>query len=259
MAKQAMDNVKFEGLLGSINMQTDAVSKKCDMLYDSRGYFSAQQAARILYGISNAPDKLRAVNMLEPRLCRMTCSEARDVLGAISVHNDKHVALHAIKRYLTDVQTREGTEQVLSAFVFEDDKMMALRILNTVRSDVADLSAAGGHQGYAALGGLYTQCRPLVPHLYGSVERQETNRPGKGKIEIPVTAQPGVVPSMYTGHPSYAYPPGRDYALDRGYSTFNFSTEPAIPSVYPAGAPPLGHHSGAPAPTGYPGLKSAAH
>ena len=41
-----------------------------------------------------------------------------------------------------------------------------------VRSDVSDAVPAGGHQGYAALGGLYTQCRPLVPHLYGSVEEQ---------------------------------------------------------------------------------------
>ena len=36
---------------------------------------------------------------------------------------------------------------------------------------------AGGHQGYAALGGLYTQCRPLVPHLYGSVDDQEKYSP----------------------------------------------------------------------------------
>lgn len=32
--------------------------------------------------------------------------------------------------------------------------------------------AAGGHQGYAALGGLYTQARPMVPHLYGNVADQ---------------------------------------------------------------------------------------
>ena len=46
-----------------------------------------------------------------------------------------------------------------------------------VRSDVVDATPAGGHQGYAALGGLYTQCRPLVPHLYGSVEEQWLNAP----------------------------------------------------------------------------------
>ena len=46
-----------------------------------------------------------------------------------------------------------------------------------VRSDVTDAVPAGGHQGYAALGGLYTQCRPLVPHLYGSVEEQWQHAP----------------------------------------------------------------------------------
>ena len=40
---------------------------------------------------------------------------------------------------------------------------------------------------------------------------------GQGKIEIPVEAKQGVLPSMYTGHPSYAYPQGRTYADDRGY------------------------------------------
>ena len=46
-----------------------------------------------------------------------------------------------------------------------------------VRSDVRTSMPAGGHQGYAALGGLYTQCRPLVPHLYGSVDDQEKYSP----------------------------------------------------------------------------------
>ena len=41
-----------------------------------------------------------------------------------------------------------------------------------VRSDAADAMSAGGHQGYAALGGLHTQSRPLVPHLYGPTEQQ---------------------------------------------------------------------------------------
>lgn len=46
-----------------------------------------------------------------------------------------------------------------------------------VRSDVFDQMASGGHQGYAALGGLYTQSRPLEPHLYGSVDEQWRERP----------------------------------------------------------------------------------
>ena len=40
---------------------------------------------------------------------------------------------------------------------------------------------------------------------------------GKGVVEIPVRARARLLPSKYTGHPSYAYRRGRDYAHDRGY------------------------------------------
>ena len=75
-------------------------------------------------------------------------------------------------RYLTDCQTREGIDQILSAYPFENDKNRARCVLNTVRSDVWDKMASGGHQGYAALGGLFTQSRPLEQHLYGPVDKQ---------------------------------------------------------------------------------------
>ena len=44
-------------------------------------------------------------------------------------------------------------------------------------SFVGDKVAAGGHQGYAALGGLYTQARPMVPHLYGDLAAQAQQIP----------------------------------------------------------------------------------
>ncbi len=50
---------------------------------------------------------------------------------------------------------------------------MSLTSSFQVRSDVFEQIPAGGHQGYAALGGLYTQARPLNPHLYGPVEYQQ--------------------------------------------------------------------------------------
>ena len=53
------------------------------------------------------------------------------------------------------------------------EKSYDLSLNFQVQSDVADMTPAGGHQGYAALGGLYTQCRPMVPHLYGSIAEQE--------------------------------------------------------------------------------------
>lgn len=82
-----------------------------------------------------------------------------------------------------------------------------------------------------------------------------------GKIEIPVTAKAGLHPSMYTGHPSYAYPPGRDYATDRSYPGNEMYAEhsyqgecpgrPEAEGIYPLGAPPLSMHQGGPAPTGF--------
>ena len=42
-----------------------------------------------------------------------------------------------------------------------------------VGSYVAEKTPAGGHQGYAALGGLYTQARPMCTHLYGPLKYQE--------------------------------------------------------------------------------------
>jgi hypothetical protein len=43
-----------------------------------------------------------------------------------------------------------------------------------VGSYVSEKTAAGGHQGYAALGGLYTQARPMCPHVYGPLHVQES-------------------------------------------------------------------------------------
>ena len=45
-----------------------------------------------------------------------------------------------------------------------------------VRSDVANQLPSGGHQGYAACGGLYTQCPPNDLHLYGTVIHQFRNK-----------------------------------------------------------------------------------
>ncbi|KAK3086631.1 hypothetical protein FSP39_021224, partial [Pinctada imbricata] len=212
-------------------------------------------ASSLLYAYGRPADKIAVLRILEPRLCKMSCREGRDIINAVSVHNDKLIALDSIKRVLTDNQTKLGEEYILSAFPFENDKHKALQILRTVGSYVAEHVAAGGHQGYAALGGLYTQARPMVPHLYGPVEFQATLIPGHGKIEIPPEAQPGVVPSVYTGHPSYAYPADRSYDEDRGYPG-NSSLGQKIPGDYPTGAPPLGFHSGAPNPTGFLKLQS---
>eukprot|EP00745_Piridium_sociabile_P017298 TRINITY_DN26034_c0_g2_i3.p1 TRINITY_DN26034_c0_g2~~TRINITY_DN26034_c0_g2_i3.p1 ORF type:complete len:263 (-),score=47.19 TRINITY_DN26034_c0_g2_i3:290-1078(-) len=257
MAKDSQINDSFQVLLARIQQETDSPKSKLQILYSSRGYFNAQQASAVLHALSRPEDKLKAAKMLEPRLSRLNCQDARDILTAINIQNDRLIVLDSIKRVLTDYQTIVGEEYILSAFPFESDKRMALNILRTVRSDAVDKIGAGGHQGYAAMGGLYTQARPLHPHQYGSLQQQALQIPGHGKIEVPVTAQPGVVPSIYTGHPSYSYPADKSYAEDRGYpGTVGFPATVDGPSSYPGGAPPLGNNTGAPAPTGFPRLDS---
>lgn len=259
MAKDAMPDAQFNQLLDRINQETNSAEKKVEILYSSRGYFSASQAAALLYCYAPPSDKVRAIKIMEPRLCRMSCEDGRKIIGAVTVQNDKLVVLDCIKRVLSDAQTKLGAEYILSAFPFENDKYAAMSILQTVSSYVADKMAAGGHQGYAALGGLYTQARPMVPHLYGDVDHQSQQIPGQGQIQIPPEAQPGVVPSIYTGHPSYAYPADLSYIQDRGYpGSTEFPISESNIKPYPAGAPPLSYHSGAPNPTGFPNLEANA-
>jgi len=89
---------------------------------------------------------------------------------------------------------------------------------------------------------------------------------GKGVVEIPVRARARLLPSKYTGHPSYAYRRGRDYAQDRGYPGCAAYGEhlyyPGSPggycpaksplyNIYPAGAPPLVMHHSTSVPAGF--------
>ncbi|KAL3859084.1 hypothetical protein ACJMK2_009319 [Sinanodonta woodiana] len=260
MAKEPMPDAQFQQLMRKINQETNSRERKIEILYSCRGFFNADQASQLLFAYGSPDDKMRVVQILEPRLCRMTCQEARKIIGSVSVHNDKLAVLDCTKRVLTDAQTKLGEEYILSAFPFEHDKYRALNILNTVRSFVGEKVPAGGHQGYAALGGLYTQARPMVPHLYGPLDYQAMQIPGQGKIEIPPAAQPGVVPSVYTGHPSYAYPRDRTYIEDRGYpGSAEFPNTVSGARPYPAGAPPVSFHSGAPSPTGFPRLEASGY
>ena len=81
------------------------------------------------------------------------------------------------------------------------------------------------------------------------------NVQGRGEIQIPAHAKHGLIPSMYTGHPTYAYPPGRDYATENRYpgnAVYNDNQgKPATDMCYPSGAPPLHMHQGGPQATGF--------
>ncbi|KAL8575953.1 hypothetical protein ACOMHN_027351 [Nucella lapillus] len=255
MAKYAQADDIFQVLLARIQQETDSPKYKLQILYSSKGYFDSRQASLILHAFSRPEDKIRAIRMLESRLCHMSCRDGRDLLTAFSIHNDRLIALDSLKRVLSDYQTVVGEEYILTTFPFEGDKKMALNILGTVRSDLSNMMGSGGHQGYSALGSLHSQAYPLLPHMYGTLPKQALHMPGQGKVEVPPTAYVGVVPSIYTGHPSYAYPPDKTYAEHRGYpSTVGFPAKVEGPTHYPGGAPSLGNHGGAPYPTGFPNL-----
>jgi len=257
MSKDSMPADEFDRLVSRIRQESNSHEKKLQILYTSRGYFNASQAAQILYELPRPADKVSALRMLEPRLCRMSCRDARQIVEAISVHNDRLIALDCVKRVLTDSQSNLGEEYSLSNFIYENDKCRGRAIQNTVQSNVADHIAAGGHQGYASLGALYSQARPMLPNLYGDVVQQTEGAPGHGKINVLPTAEPGNIPSLYTGHPSYAYPPDTAYAQVRGYpGTTGYPANIDSTCEYPGGAPPLGNHSGAPAPTGFLNLEA---
>lgn len=257
MAKESMSNDEFNRLVCRIRQESNCQEKKLQTLYTSRGYFNASQAAQILYELPRPADKVSALRMLEPRLCRMSCREARQIVEAISIHNDRLIALDCVKRVLTDSNSNLGEEYSLSNFVYENDKCRGRAIQHTVQSNVADHIAAGGHQGYASLGALYSQARPMLPNLYGDINAQTEGAPGHGRVGILPTAEPGNIPSMYTGHPSYAYPSDMPYAEVRGYpGNTGYPACMTTTSDYPGGAPPLGNHSGAPAPTGFTNLES---
>ncbi|XP_076449467.1 uncharacterized protein LOC143285904 [Babylonia areolata] len=255
MAKYPQPDDVFQVLLARIQQETDSPLEKLQILYSSKGYFDATQASQILHALSRPEDKIRAIRMLESRLCRMTCRDGRDILTAFNIHNDRLIALDTLKRVLMDYLTVVGEEYILTTFPFEGDKKMAKDILGTVRSDIEDRMGSGGFQTYGSLGMLVSQARPMDPHMYGSLPHQARSMPGKGRVEAPPYARVGVVPSIYTGHPSYAYPVDKSYGQEKGYpGTVGFPAKEHGPRHYPGGAPALGNHSGAMYPTGFPNL-----
>ncbi|KAK6185034.1 hypothetical protein SNE40_007359 [Patella caerulea] len=261
MSTSPMTSGELNHLLALLNQETDSSRRKLELIYRSSGTIDAKQAASILSAIGCAPHKLQAIKIMAPRLEGMTGHEAKDVIGAVSIHKDKLVVLETIKRSLIDNETKLGEEYILSAFPYEHDKNQALNILQTIKVDRSEKLAAGGHQGYAALGGLFTQARPLQPHLYGPVEFQVAMMKDKSKGRIPERAKSDYMNSTYsTSHPPLPYIPDKTYQEERGYpGNSGFPAFIDTTPEYPAGAPPLSMSGSAPAPTGYYNLEKSAY
>jgi len=64
----------------------------------------------------------------------MTCQEARSILAAISVNEDRLQALQFVKRVLSDANTQEGVDNIVATFVYDEHKIIAAKILQTVIS-----------------------------------------------------------------------------------------------------------------------------
>ncbi len=65
----------------------------------------------------------------------------------------------------------------MSTYTFEEHKLTAARILKSIVNKQGIQIAAGGHQGYAPLGTLYTNATPNNPHIYGHPLLQTQNLP----------------------------------------------------------------------------------
>jgi len=162
-----MCDAEFEDVMRSIVHADCDFEGKLEILLKTSGFFNGEQAGLLVSIFSRPKDKLKAVMIIEPKLISMSCQEARSILGAIPIPEDRLNALQYVKRALYDAGTQEGCDYIVSTFTFEEHKISAARLLGSVVSKQGIQIAAGGHQGYAPLGTLYTNAVPNNPHIYG--------------------------------------------------------------------------------------------
>ncbi len=87
------------------------------------------------------------------------------------------MALQYVKRALYDANSQEGIDNIVATFTFEEHKLKAARVLDSIVPRKGIQIAAGGHQGYAPLGTLYTNATPNNVHIYGHPLVQAQNLP----------------------------------------------------------------------------------
>lgn len=162
-----MSDAEFEDCMRSIVHDSGDYDAKLELLLNVKGFVNGEQAGLLLSIFQRPKDKLKAVMILEPKLISMSCQEARSILGSLSIPEDRLTALHYVKRALYDTNTQEGIDNIVSTFTFAEHKITAARVLSTVVGKKGIQIAAGGHQGYAPLGTLYTNATPNNPHIYG--------------------------------------------------------------------------------------------
>ncbi|CAF1965457.1 unnamed protein product [Rotaria magnacalcarata] len=251
-----MDDQHFEILVRKIVHETNDPEKKLEILYQSRGFFSGEQAGHIVSSITRPKDRMKAILIVEPRLIPMTCQQARNILATITVHNDRLEALQYVKRALNDAHTQEGTDYILSVFPFYEDKLKAGAILETIIAREGVRVAAGGHIGYGALGSTVVRAPPLNPHFYGPVANQIAHLPNHSQdATVARSIFPPKAPSIYSFGESYL-PPSRPTDINAHYTS---NTNDITSRQYPGmnTAPTYIYHATDPGPVGYANLQSS--
>lgn len=162
-----MADHEFEELMRSIVHDSGDYEAKLELLLRAKGFVNGEQTGALVNVFKRPKDKIKAVMILEPKLISMSCQEARNILAAVFIPEDRLTALQYIKRALYDANCQEGIDNIVATFTFEEHKIKAARILSTVVHKKGIQIAAGGHQGYAPLGTLYTNATPNNPHIYG--------------------------------------------------------------------------------------------
>lgn len=162
-----MPDEMFEDLMRMIVHDSGDYEAKLELLLAAKGFLNAEQAALLVSVFKRPKDKLKAIMIIEPKLVSLSCQEARSLLASIPIPEDRLVALQYVKRALYDGNTQEGIDNIVSTYTFEEHKLTAARILKSVANRDGIQVAAGGHQGYAPLGTLYTNATPNNVHIYG--------------------------------------------------------------------------------------------
>ncbi|KAM7542683.1 hypothetical protein Aperf_G00000018219 [Anoplocephala perfoliata] len=173
MSRKPMPDGEFSRLIADLRSETDDTEQKLAKLYYSRGNFSGPQVASLVRIFKTTPEKMRALRILEHRLCPMNCKEGENILRNVQLtQQDKLGSLDYIRRAFYDHQTMKGSEHIMRAFIHEKDKKRALAQLCAISSHIDEDIPAGIRSS-----DFHQKCHQsmqigALKHVYGSIGLQ---------------------------------------------------------------------------------------
>ncbi|VDK32835.1 unnamed protein product [Taenia asiatica] len=178
MSRKPLLDSDFSRLVSNLRAETDGAERKLAKLFYSRGNFSGPQAAALVGTFKTAPEKMCVLQMLERRLCRMSCAEGEGVLRNLQLaQSDKLSALDCIKRWVIFLISSYANEEV----------------------------PAGGHVVPVSIGTVLSSAPPLEEHAYGPVRRQLYEKYGRIGLQNFLPTLRTISHSAHVCHPSYTY------------------------------------------------------